>query len=63
MVEELVSFFETCAENYENEVLRLTLSQVIGSGNVTFVLAGPLHTFGKHLLFLQKLFLHNSDAT
>ena len=47
MVEEWVAFVETCAASEENEILRLTLSQVIGSGNITFVLAEPLHAFGR----------------
>ena len=47
MVEEWVAFVETCGESEENEILRLTLSQVIGSGNITFVLAEPLHAFGR----------------
>jgi hypothetical protein len=56
MIEEWVSFIETCADDYENEVLRLTLAQVIGSGNVTFVLAEPLHAFGRTscLSFMYK---------
>lgn len=47
MVQEWVTFIETCAESEESEILRLTLSQVIGSGNITFVLANPLHTLGR----------------
>lgn len=47
IVEEWVAFIETCAESEENEILRLTLSQVIGSGNITFVLAEPLPAFGR----------------
>jgi hypothetical protein len=47
MIEDWVSFIETCAQCEENEIIRLTLSQVIGSGNVTFVLAEPLHAFGE----------------
>ena len=46
MLEEWVTFIETCAESEESELLRLTLSQVIGSGSITFVLAKPLHAFG-----------------
>ena len=52
MLDDWVSFIETCAENEENEVLRLTVSQVLASGNVTFILAEPFHAFGKLLLFV-----------
>ena len=42
MLEEWVTFIETCAESEESELLRLALSQ----GSITFVLAKPLHAFG-----------------
>ena len=59
MIEEWVSFIETCADNYENEILRLTLSQVIGSGNVTFVLVEPLQGFGR-IIILYFIFIYTS---
>ena len=46
-MEEWVLFIENCAENEENEVLRINVAQVIGSGNVDFILAQPFNLCGK----------------
>lgn len=55
MIEEWVSFVETCAKNDDNEALRLTLSQVICSPDVDFLLTHPLCAFGK-IWFLYCLY-------
>ena len=57
MLEEWMNLFEMCAHNEENEKLRLTITLVIGSGRVNFLLLKPLSSYGKILMnhFVKKL--------
>ena len=47
VLEEWVSYVEACASDEESEVLRLTVSQVLGSDSVSCILTAPYHLYGK----------------
>ncbi|XP_028408527.1 thyroid adenoma-associated protein homolog [Dendronephthya gigantea] len=58
MVKDLVSFIEMCTENEEDEILRLAVAQVLGSGNVTFILVEPLLGYENQTFRIWKVLIY-----